>query len=133
MAVRQSFHPSPARAQISLEALLLFALFLSILSVALFTSSKISGMAQGRVDEALSRQAFNEFSSKASSACALGNGNSRAFSANSQATLDYRQGGIAFTMLGRSYILPLACPVFIEKAESGKFKIENKEGRITIS
>ncbi len=133
MAAHLPFHPSFAKAQISLEALLLFALFLSILSVALFTSSKIGNMAQNRVNSALARQAFNDFSSKVSSACALGDGNSRSFSAGSQVALAYEQGRLIFTMLNNSYSLPLACDATTPGAPSGKFKIENKDGAIEIS
>lgn len=124
-----------ANAQISLEALLLFALFLSMLAMVLASSAQIRDMAQGRTGKAISQQAFNDFSSKAARACALGDGNVRVFSViNGEATIT-RTGSnsIDFTMFNLSNSLELPCNFgSIPPLPSNSFTIENSGGAIDI-
>jgi len=127
---------SVAKAQISLEALLLFAIFLSMLAIVLAASSQIRGMAQNREDRAVSQQAFNDFSTKLSRACALGNGNVRVFTTpGGEADLSQdSSGAILFSMLNVSFSAGIPCQIGgMPSAPSNTFTIENKDGTIWIS
>ena len=114
---------------------MLLALFLSILAVVLASSSQIRAMAQGRLDKAISQQAFNDFSSKAASACSLGEGNVRVFSVQGAQAAITGDGGdsIEFAMLNYSHNLTLPCNFGnLPDSPSSSFTIENKGGAIEI-
>jgi len=124
-----------AKAQISLEALMLFALFLAMLAIVLASSSQIRGMAQNRTDAAISQQAFNDFSSKAGRACALGDGNVRVFSTQGAASISGTGSkSLVFTMLNITHNLELPCDIGgLPASPSNSFTIENKGGTIEIT
>ena len=133
---RKPSDSSLAKAQISLEALLLFAIFLSMLAIVLAASSQIRGMAQNREDRSVSQQAFNDFSSKLERACALGNGNVRVFTTpGGEAELSQEANGtILFSMLNVSFSADIPCQIgSMPPAPSNTFTIENKDGTIWVS
>ena len=65
------------RAQISVETLLVFLLFLVLLGIAYTAASKLGAASQNQINAALSRETYNELSSRLESACLLGQGNVR--------------------------------------------------------
>ena len=114
---------------------MLLALFLSILAVVLASSSQIRAMAQGRLDKAVSQQAFNDFSSKVASACALGDGNVRVFSVQGAKAAIAGTGAnsIEFSMFNYSHNLALPCDFgSLPDSPSSSFTIENRGGAIEI-
>ena len=123
------------RGQLSVETLLVFLIFLMVLGIALFASSRIVAAAQNQEAYALSKSSFEEFSSKLSQACSLGNGNVRrvgingapaAVSADGNA-LEYRAGNF-------SARLNSSCGISVLRAGAADvFKIDNVEGKIEIS
>lgn len=107
-----------------------------MLAIVLASSSQIRGMAQGRFDKAVSQQAFNDFSSKAERACALGDGNVRVFSTSGGEASIANAGAksIVFTMLNLSNSLDLPCDFGgLPPSPSSSFTIENKGGTIEIT
>lgn len=131
-----SYHiPSSSKAQLSLEALLLFAVFLSVLAIALAASSQVRTAAQQQMDEAFSLQAFNDFSSKLSQACNMGNGNVRVFSSKG-GPVEIASGGnaIIFASRGIRHTANVSCTLDIQNTgPSETFRMENTGGTIEIS
>ena len=124
------------RGQLSLEALLLFTIFLSILAVALAASSQIRGMAQRNLDRSLATQAFDDFSEKLGRACALGNGNVRIFSSQigKVSLARINATAIEFAIGENAYPADIPCEIkdgFPRSADS--LTIENADGAIRLS
>jgi len=65
------------RAQISVETLLVFLVFLILLGMAYEATTKLGSASQQSINAALSRESFNELVSKIDQACTLGEGNQR--------------------------------------------------------
>jgi|GEM_PF-888099 len=140
MDLKNSFKPrrnigSHKPAQISLEALLLFAVFLSILAIALAASSNIGAMAQKKLDSAISQQAFNDFSSKTRQACLLGSGNVRLFEPQGREISISKTGeqSVSFSLGNHSYNLTIPCRFGnVQASGSGELTIINEGGAISI-
>ena len=60
------------KAQISVETLLVFLVFLVILGIAYTASTRLGAASQQSINKALSRETFNELSGKIEEACLLG-------------------------------------------------------------
>jgi uncharacterized protein (UPF0333 family) len=122
------------KAQLSLEALLLFAIFLFLLAIALAANYQIREMASAKVGSMLARQAFGEFSSKLESACLLGSGNVRTFSSSIGAVSIKKanSSAIQFSVANFSYAAQSSCEIEEASGSAESFTIENVDGKIRI-
>ncbi len=122
-------------AQLSIEVLLIFSLFLSLSAIAYFATSKIGAASQERVSFELSRSSFLDFSGRLSSACAMGEGNIR--------TVAIKGAPAAIRADGREYSFSAgkffatensSCEISVSKTgASDTFTIANIGGQIEIS
>jgi len=126
-----------SKAQISVETLLVFLVFLVILGIAYTASTKLGAASQQSIGKALSRETFNELSSKIEEACLLGNGNVRivqvkgqpmALSASGR-TITFNVGEPEFTAQKDFYCDIDPTPASAKTA----FTIRNEDGIIKIS
>jgi len=128
--------PSHSRAQASIEALLVFLIFLSAFGIVYAASSRLASAAQSRLDTSLSQSSFSDFSAKLQSACALGNGNVREVEVKGNAAFLSSPTGnsIVFAAGGFSARANSSCGIALAaSAPSRFFRIENKEGTLEIS
>ncbi|MCX6772435.1 MAG: hypothetical protein NTV88_01545 [Candidatus Micrarchaeota archaeon] len=65
------------KAQISVEALLVFLVFLILLGIAYKATTTLGAASQNSINTALSHESFNELASKIDQVCILGEGNVR--------------------------------------------------------
>lgn len=123
------------RGQSSIESLLVFLIFLSLLGSAYLASSKLGQAAQRKMDWEFAKSSFADFFSKLESACSLGNGNVRQVElARGQAAI-YAEGKAA-TFTSSSFVAQAnsSCELsVIQTGQSNKFTIKNVGGKIEIS
>ncbi|HIH30993.1 TPA: hypothetical protein HA243_06360 [Candidatus Micrarchaeota archaeon] len=121
--------------QLSLEALLLFLVFLSLLGIAFLSASRIGSAAQEKISFELAKSSFGDFSSKLFSACSMGNGNARTVEIQgAPATLTAQGKTITFSSGNFSAKIGSECEaVILHEGPSDGFIIENKQGKIEIS
>jgi uncharacterized protein (UPF0333 family) len=123
------------RAQASLELLLLFAVFLTLLGISLFSASKLNAAAQKRSELSLAERSFADFSAKLSQVCSLGNGNVRTVKIEG-AKAEISEEGNALTFQAGSFAASAAssCEISVQQAApSDRFTIRNIDGKIEIS
>lgn len=123
------------KGQISLESLLLFLIFLSLLGVSLAASNRISAAAQSRIAYEKSASDFQGFAANLKSACVLGNGNVRVVELKGGAALLAADGkSLVFAAGNFSSQLNSSCELaVIQPSTATEFTIENKGGKIEIS
>lgn len=124
-----------AHAQLSIEALMLFALFLSLIVVAFAATSKTALAAKDKISFELSKSDFSEFSKSLRSACAMGEGNTR------QIRIKGPPAEVAAD--GKKFIYTAGvfrgesgsqCEIIVHSdGSSSSFDLENTEGKIFIS
>lgn len=123
------------RGQLSLESLLLFLIFLSLLGVSLAASSRIGSAAQARLSYEKAASDFRLLSEKTDSACALGNGNVRQLELSGPpAAISAEAGELTFSAGGFSAQHSCPCNISVLRGEpAASFSIENKGGQLEIS
>jgi len=125
------------KAQISVETLLVFLVFLILLGIAYTATTRLGSASQKSINTALSRESFNELSSKAEQVCILGDGNVRVVSIKGEAaTLTAQGNSLKFeTASGFSDSYPLSCTLDIQQqSPSRTFTVENIGGtKVKIS
>lgn len=119
----------------SFEALLLFLVFLTLLSIAYSAAANVGSAAQKKAAHSLSESDFADFSAKMSQACSLGEGNARvALLRGNKATLSAEGQTLAFSTGNFSATGAFACPLeLLQEGPSGFFRIKNTGGKIEIS
>lgn len=132
--VRNTPSPPP-RAQISIETLLILLLFLMVLGISYSAASNIGASAQKTIQASLSRASFNEFSSKLSEACSLGNGNVRVVEVKGEpARLSAEGNGLAFASGAFSSVINSSCEIsLLQSQPSKRLTIKNVDGKIEVS
>ena len=123
------------KGQVSVETLLVFLIFLMVLGIAYFASSKIAGAAQREEAYALSKNSFGEFSSKLSQACSLGNGNVRKVDvAGAPASIRMEGDALEYSAGNFSAELNSSCEISVaDGGASNVFLIRNNGGKIEVS
>lgn len=126
---------SSSKAQISVETLLVFLVFLIILGVAYTASTKLGAASQQSIGKALSRETFNELSSKIEEACLLGNGNVRIVQVKGQpVSLSASGRALEFTAPDFSTQKEFSCDIdSVPASAKTAFTIRNENGKIKIS
>ena len=124
-----------SKAQISVETLLVFLVFLVILGIAYTASTKLGAASQQSIGKALSRETFNELSSKIEEACLLGNGNVRIVQVKGQVvSLSASGRALQFTAPDFSEQKNFSCDInSVPASASTAFTIRNENGIIKIS
>lgn len=129
--------PGSSKAQLSVETLLVFLVFLIILGIAYTASTRLYSASQQGINAALSRESFNELSSKIEEACLLGSGNVRIVKIKGQpVSLSAEGRALAFFAPGFSATYDSPCGISIDQEKSmpsAAFTIENSGGAIRIS
>ncbi|MEM2137962.1 MAG: hypothetical protein QW568_02645 [Candidatus Anstonellaceae archaeon] len=123
------------RAQLSLETLLVFLVFLSLLALSYSVASKVGAASQNKAASELALASFNSLSSSIESACIGGNGNIR--------TAEIKGGKAALSSEGKKLRFEsgnfntseeFGCEIeVLSRSLSGSFKITNNGGTIEIS
>jgi|SRR3989338_8344723 len=123
------------KAQISVETLLVFLVFLVILGIAYTASTRLGAASQQSINKALSRETFNELSGKIEEACLLGNGNVRIVQVKGQAvSLSSSGKTLQFTSQEFSAQKDFSCGIDSAPASaSAAFTIRNENGILKIS
>jgi hypothetical protein len=121
--------------QLSLETLVIFLLFLTILGISYTAASRLSASTQAATRIALAKSSFAEFSSALSEACSLGNGNVRLVKIREgEAAVSQKGGGYLFSSGAFSAEANSSCEILVLQEEpSANFRIENLEGKIRVS
>ncbi len=126
-----------SRAQLSLELLMVFLIFLSLLAISYAAASKAGDVAQRKIAQELSQSSFNGFASALDSACSLGNGNVRIVKIRGEkAAISRASDGASFAFTAGNFTQSAnsSCEISILNDEkSDEFAIENKNGKIEIS
>lgn len=124
------------KAQISVETLLVFVLFLVLLGIAYTASTRLGAASQQSINAALSRESFNELSGKIEEACLLGGGNLRVVLIKGPAaTLSSSGQELSFNTPSLKQPLKKKsnCGLNIEKTgASAEFSISNENGEVFI-
>ncbi|VVC01662.1 Uncharacterised protein [uncultured archaeon] len=121
--------------QLSVEALLLFLVFLTLLAIAYAAAGNVGSAAQRKISASLSQADFNDFSSKAAQACMLGNGNVRTTKLRGTAATIFAEGSsVLFSTGNFSATANTSCGTEILQAGPAKeFTIRNRQGMLEIS
>lgn len=125
-----------ARAQISVETLMVFLLFLVLLGIAYTATSKLGFAADRQVNAALSRGSFNDLSNRMEEACILGNGNVRMVSIKGSPASLSQAGEKQLEFRTPYYANTVNSSCALEVAllgPSSAFTIKNIGGKIEIS
>lgn len=127
--------PSLLRAQLSLETLLVFLVFLSLLALSYSVASKISSASQNKVASELALASANSLSSSIESACIGGNGNVRTVEIKGEKASISSEGKTLFFEAGTfKASRGFDCKISISPATaSDSFTITNNGGTIEIS
>jgi|GEM_PF-6170470 len=126
-------HSALLRAQISVEALLAFLIFLSLLAVSYAAASRIGAAAFEKVQKEIFMREASEFASKAESVCRLGAGNLRISNFSAKTGLSLEGSALRIRRERHSALLTFDCAI-IAVPEEGKnsFMIENFGGEISF-
>lgn len=124
-----------AKAQASLELLIVFLVFLSALGISLAATSKIGAAVQEKENYNLAAASFRGLSAKIESACAMGNGNIRlAEISGAKAKVSSDGKSIFFSAGSFNSSQNFSCEIAsLADSPSSSFRIENKDGAIEIS
>lgn len=125
-----------ARAQISVETLLVFLIFLVLLGIAYTATSRLGFAADRQVNAALSRGSFNDLSNRLEEACMLGNGNVRTVSIKGSPAALSQAGEKQLEFRTPYYASATNSSCALEVAQqkpSSAFTIKNAGGKIEIS
>ena len=126
------------RAQISVETLLVFLLFLVLLGIAYTAASKLGAASQNQINAALSRETLNELSSRIESVCLLGEGNKRVVDVKGEAVkLSIAPGNgrqLEFSAPHFSGTIDSPCPISsVPNGAARSFTITNTGASVEIS
>ncbi|MEM3431409.1 MAG: class III signal peptide-containing protein [Candidatus Micrarchaeia archaeon] len=127
------------KGQLSIEFLLIFAIFLSILSLFFVNFLKMKDRVQKDINEILLSKYLDDIENSINSICILGEGNERILSLNfpeeTNLSLNGRELILASTNINKSFVSK--CNVDIDQGiitiKNGNIKIESKKGKIIIS
>ena len=124
------------KGQLSLEFLLIFAIFLSAISIFLFSFAKIKTQTEASLDQILTNKIGNDLAYAINSLCILGDGNKREIGSNlvSDLVLVCNQETIFVSSNGQNSTYSVNCnAVCSNYSHKSSIKIENKNGTVFIS
>ncbi len=124
------------KAQLSLEFLMVFAVFLAVLLLAVGAISKISYVEERAKEKAFGELALSDMSSAANSACVLGNGNVRVVKMPDNAiSFSFSGNEISASCGNWSGITGIECEVSggLLRTAGGNVTIENRAGVLYFS
>ena len=116
------------RGQISLEYLFLFVISLVLISFSIFALSKIKEAADVSYDLRVFNSSVNQFYNTAEELCAMGNGNKRTITLQSEIELSGNEFSHSGYVLEREF----TCELDADGRYSGEITIENDDGKIVI-
>jgi uncharacterized protein (UPF0333 family) len=124
-----------ARAQLSAEALLVFLIFIIVLGISYSATVRIGAAAQEKVQLTLSKNSFSTLVSKIEQCCTLGSGNIRTVEINGNpASLSSSGKTLSFATPSFNSTAAFSCEIEVLKEMPSKsFRVENVDGKITIS
>lgn len=123
------------KGQLSVELLVAFTIFLSLLAISYAASMRLASATSARLDIELANSSASQLSSAIGSACSLGSGNVRMVEISGKpATLAYDGSSLAFTAGAFTSQIASPCPFLISNpGPSSSFRVENLDGKIEIS
>ncbi len=133
------YHGKSRKGQLSIEFLLIFAIFLSILSLFLMNFLKIKDRVQQDIREILFSKYSNDIENSINSICILGEGNERILSFNFPENVSFtsKNGELILTSKNINKSLVSKCTIDIDQGsisiKNGNIKIESKKGKILIT
>jgi len=128
--------PIPFRkGQMSLEFLLIFAIFLSVLAIFLVSFSKTKNQTEHSLNKIIISKLENDFSYIINSICILGDGNVREFSSDflAGALLFCNKNIISISFQNITHSIEVNCDTVCASSIGNKLKIENKNGTVFVS
>lgn len=120
------------KAQISLELLIVFAIFLTVI---IFSLSTLSSMNKKNVDlyhKMKVRLAFEDITDAANNVCVLGPGNVRKVYIPSNFIITYNGKELTVEGEGVSFSRYIPCKVEVTHSEGGTVLIKNVDGKVII-
>ena len=128
-------HSNLRKGQLSLEFLLIFAIFLSVLGVFLFSFSKVRSQTEYALEEILVSKLANDLSYSINSVCILGDGNVREIehSAVPGMVISCNETTISLHLANISEFNELNCKTVCTQASGKNIKIENRNGTVFVS
>ena len=124
------------RGQLSLEFLLIFAVFLSVIGIFLMSFTKIKTQTENSLDQTLVNKFGNDLAYTINSLCVLGDGNKRELMpiSGSNFSLICNQDIITVSSHGQNITYSVNCNTECSNlTNNGNIKIENKNGTVFVS
>lgn len=122
------------KGQVSLEFLILFGLFLSMLAIAFGAITRIEKMGNEEISARSAELLADDLSNAVDNVCVLGDGNGRTVQTTLKFSVVPEEKGF-FLKVGSNEIRRSAlCEIIVEgDSFSGNVSVENKDGKVHIS
>jgi hypothetical protein len=122
------------RGQASLEFLILFAVFLSILIIAIGAITRIEKLGRDGIGKRSAELLANDISNAINNACILGDGNRRTVESRMEFSLSSEGNGILLRAGNAEIKRSTMCEAVVEGNQfSGTVWVENRGGEVHIS
>lgn len=124
-----------ARGQASLEFLILFAVFLSILIIAIGAITRIEKLGRDEMEKRSAELLANDISNAVNNVCIMGDGNMRVIESNRVFSLSSGGGSILLRAGNIEIRKSVMCEVVVggNQFSGTSVEIENKDGKVHIS
>lgn len=123
-----------ARGQASLEFLILFAVFLSILIIAIGAITRIEKIGKDEMEKRSAELLSNDISNAINNACIMGDGNMRMIESQMEFSLSSEGSSILLRAGNAEIRKSTMCEVVVDGNQfSGTVEIENRDGKVYIS
>jgi len=123
------------KGQMSLEFLLIFAIFLSVLSVFLASLSKVKSDTEASLDQILLNRLGNDLVYSINSICILGDGNKREIESAfiSGTAMSCAGNKFSVSLKNSTLYYELNCDAVCDYNGGDKIKLENRNGTVHVS
>ncbi|MFA5050210.1 MAG: hypothetical protein WC501_04350 [Candidatus Micrarchaeia archaeon] len=120
------------KAQITFEYLILFLVFISIISIVLFAIVAIKSSSEKSMELIQFNSIAEKINSRADSVCSLGSGNKIAVYSDFEINLTYHEFGIEYNYNNFSIAKKTLCKTEGDHSIKGNILIENRNGIVYI-
>lgn len=122
------------RGQVSLEFLILFGLFLSMLVIAFGAITRIGKMGEQEIEKKSAELLADDISNAVNNVCILGDGNREEIETRAEFSISPEGNGLLLKVGNTEIRKSAVCEVIVDgDAFSGSVKVENKDGKVRIS
>jgi uncharacterized protein (UPF0333 family) len=122
------------RGQVSLEFLILFGLFLSMLVIAFGAITRIGKMGEREIEKRSAELLADDISNAVNNVCILGDGNREEIESGTGFSISPQENGFLLKVGNAEIRKSAVCEVIVDgDAFSGRINVENKDGKVRIS